>query len=118
MQLKNTLFALSNILDAAEGESEFGQLDRESRAVLKFVGANEASGTEVCVKDITQNPALPGSPVTLMKRIHMLQETGWLVTGTSELHHRRVRLRLSAKSLRELNNTSTRLEQSLKSVLK
>lgn len=113
MDLKNTLFALSNILDAAEGRSKLGAMDPESRAILKFVGASTAAGQEVCIKDITGNPQLHGSPVTLVKRIQSLCEGGWLVQGTSTIHHRRVTLNLSPKARRELNSVSSRLESDL-----
>lgn len=113
MQLKNTLFALNNILSAAEGSVDFGALDSESRAILKFVGYNTSRGQEVCVTDITQNPALGGSPVTLMKRLRLLRETGWLEMYNSNLHHRRIRLELSLKAKQDLNKVSTALEKSL-----
>jgi hypothetical protein len=113
MELKNTLFALSNILDAAEGQSGLSGLDMESKAILKFVGANTRNGQEICVKDIAQNTALPGSPVTLMKRIQRLCNDGWLIQGSSDLHHRRVKLQLSDKATRELNAVSALLENQL-----
>jgi hypothetical protein len=113
MELKNTLFALSNILDAAEGQSGLAALDLESKAILKFVGASTRGGLEVCIKDITQNSALPGSPVTQMKRIQRLCEDGWLVQGSSDLHHRRIALSPSPKATRELNAVSDLLESQL-----
>ena len=118
MSLKNTLFALSNILDAAEGRSRLGAMDPESRAILKFVGASTEAGQEVCIKDITGNPQLHGSPITLVKRIQSLTESGWLVQGTSDLHHRRVTLSLSAKARRELNAVSSRIESELAQFLR
>lgn len=117
MDLKNTLFALSNILDAAEGQSSLGAMDPESRAVLKFVGASTHAGQEVCVKDITHNPQLHGSPVTLLRRIQKLCEGGWLVQGTSPLHHRRVTLSLSSKARQELNVVSSKIESELSQLL-
>ena len=113
MELKNTLFALSNILDAAEGQSGLASLDIESKAILKFVGANARHGQEICIKDITQNAALPGSPVTLMKRIQRLTHDGWLVQGSSAYHHRRITLQLSAHAAQELNAISEVLENHL-----
>ena len=113
MELKNTLFALSNILDAAEAQSGLSALDQESKAILKFVGANTRNGQEICVKDITQNSALPGSPVTQMKRIQRLCQDGWLLQGSSELHHRRITLSLSPRATRELNAVSQQLEKQL-----
>ncbi len=113
MELNNTLFALSNILDAAEGRSRLGGMDPESRAILKFVGASTSAGQEVCMKDVTGNPLLHGSPVTLVKRIQSLCEAGWLVQGTSAIHHRRVTLNLSPKARRELNAVSSRIEAEL-----
>lgn len=107
------LFALTNILDAAEGRSRMGALDPESRAILKFVGASADAKQEVCIKDITRNPQLHGSAVTLVKRIQGLCEAGWLVQGTSALHHRRITLSLSPKARRELNAVSTRVESEL-----
>lgn len=118
MSLKNTLFALSNILDAAEGRSKLGAMDPDSRAILKFVGASSEAGQEVCVKDITHNPQLHASPVTLVKRIQSLCDDGWLVQGTSLVHHRRVTLTLSAKARRELNAVSARLESELAQFLR
>ncbi len=118
MDLKNTLFALSNILDAAEGRSRMGEMDPESRAILKFVGASTSAGQEVCIKDVTHNPQLHGSPVTLFKRIQRLCESGWLVQGTSAIHHRRVTLSLSPKAGRELNAVSTRIESELEQLFK
>lgn len=118
MELKNTLFALSNILDAAEGQSALAALDLESKAILKFVGANTHSGQEVCIKDITQNSALPGSPVTQMKRIQRLCQSGWLEQGSSDQHHRRITLNLSLKATRELNAVSALLESQLRRSLK
>lgn len=118
MELKNTLFALSNILDAAEGQSCLALLDLESKAILKFVGANTRNGEEVCMKDITQNHALPGSPVTQMRRIQQLCKQGWLEQGTSLIHHRRITLRLSLKAMRELNAISDRIETHLGSQFK
>lgn len=113
MQLKNTLFALSNILDAVEGDSRLGDMDPECRAILKFVGSNTGAGQEVCIKDITNNLHLHGSPVTLMKRIQQLCQAGWLVQGSSDIHHRRVTLHLSVMARRELNAVSTQLETQL-----
>lgn len=113
MQLKNTLFALHNILNAAEGSTAFGGLDSESRAILKFIGQNTADGQEVCVTDITQNPALGGSPVTLMKRLRVLKDNGWVEMHSSELHHRRIRLELSLKAKQDLNKVSSAIEKSL-----
>lgn len=113
MELKNTLFALSNILDAAEAQSGLAALDQESKAILKFVGANTRNGLELCIKDITQNSALPGSPVTQMKRIQRLCKDGWLQQGTSEQHHRRITLNLSPRAIRELNAVSHQLEKQL-----
>lgn len=113
MQLKNTLFALNNILNAAEGSVEFGTLDAESRAILKFVGYSSSRGEEVCVTDITQNPALGGSPVTLMKRLRWLKDHDWLEMHKSDIHHRRIRLELSAKAKQDLNKVSAALEKSL-----
>lgn len=118
MNLKNTLFALSNILDAVEGRSSLGAMDPESRAVLKFVGACATAGQEVCIKDVTHNPQLHGSPVTLAKRIQALCDAGWLVQGTSAEHHRRVTLSLSSKARRELNAVSSRLESELAQFLR
>lgn len=118
MQLKNTLFALNNILNAAEGAAEFGSLDAESRAILKFVGYSTSRGEEVCVTDITQNPSLGGSPVTLMKRLRVLKETGWLEMHRSDIHHRRLRLELSLKAKQDLNKVSAALEKSLSFVKK
>jgi hypothetical protein len=118
MELKNTLFALSNILDAAEGQSGLASLDQESKAILKFVGANTRNGQEVCVKDITQNSALPGSPVTQMKRIQLLYREGWLVQGPSDQHHRRISLQLSPKATQELNAISEVLDSHLSSAFK
>ena len=117
MTLKNTLFALTNILDAAEGRSGLGTLDPESRAILKFVGASTGAGQEVCIKDITRNPQLHASPVTLVKRIQGLCEGGWLVQGSSQVHHRRVTLSLSPKARRELNAVSAQLESELAQLL-
>lgn len=116
MQLKPTLFTLNNILSSAEGVTEFGSLDPESRAILKFIGYSISVGEEVCVTDITQNPSLGGSPVTLMKRLRVLKETGWLEAHQSEIHHRRLRLELSIKAMQELNKVSVALEKSLPSV--
>lgn len=116
--LNNTLFALTNILDAAEGRSGLGALDPESRAILKFVGASSSAGQEVCIKDITRNPQLHASPVTLVKRIQGLCMAGWLEQGTSTVHHRRVTLSLSAKARRELNAVSLQLETDLAQLLK
>jgi hypothetical protein len=118
MELKNTLFALSNILDAAEGQSGLAALDLESKAILKFVGANTRNGNEVCVKDITQNSALPGSPVTQMKRIQRLCQQGWLQQGASDVHHRRITLQLSTKATQELNTISELIETQLSQRLK
>ena len=113
MTLKHTLFALTNILDAAEGRSSLGAMDPESRAILKFLGASNEAGQEVCIKDVTRNPQLHGSPVTLVKRIQGLCEGGWLEQGTSPVHHRRVTLTLSPKARRELDAVSTQLEADL-----
>jgi hypothetical protein len=118
MQLKNTLFALNNILSAAEGSAEFGSLDAESRAILKFIGYNTSRGEEVCVTDITQNPALGGSPVTLMKRLRSLKDGGWLEMHSSSIHHRRIRLELSIRAKQDLNRVSAALEKSLTFVKK
>ena len=118
MELKNTLFALSNILDAAEGQSGLASLDLESKTILKFVGANTRNGQEICVKDITQNSALPGSPVTQMKRIQQLCREGWLVQGSSRLHHRRISLLLSPRATQELNAISEVLENHLSTTFK
>lgn len=113
MNLKNTLFALSNILDAAEGSSRLMTLDLESRVILRFVGMRTHAGQEVCIKDITSHLQSYGSAVTLVKRIQGLCQSGWLVQGGSALHHRRVTLRLSAKAQREFNTMSTRIEAEL-----
>jgi hypothetical protein len=118
MELKNTLFALSNILDAAEGQSGLSALEPESKAILKFVGANTRHGQEVCVKDITQNSALAGSPVTQMKRIQRLCQDGWLIQGSSDLHHRRITLQLSPRATREMNKVSAALDTQLRQHLK
>jgi DNA-binding MarR family transcriptional regulator len=117
MSLKTTLFALSNILDAAEGRSRLGDMDPESRAILKFVGACTGAGKEVCIKDITHNPQMHSSAVTLVKRIQSLCEAGWLVQGTSAVHHRRVTLSLTPKARRELNAVSARIEAELSQLL-
>lgn len=113
MNLKNTLFALSNILDAAEGSSRLTALDLESRAILRLVGTSTSAGHEVCIKDITTKLQPYGSAVTLVKRIQGLCHSGWLVQGTSQLHHRRVTLRLSAKAQREFNAMSAQIEAEL-----
>lgn len=118
MNLKNTLFALTNILDAAEGSSILAKLDPESRAILKFVGASTRAGQEVCIKDITHNPQLHGSPATLVKRIQGLCQAGWLLQGTSEVHHRRITLTLSAHAKRELNTVSSIIETHLAQFLR
>jgi len=118
VKLKNTIFALNNILQAVEGSSELGDLDSESRAILKFVGANEAADHEICVTDITKNAALGGSAVTLMRRLDKLQECGWLVASKSALHHRRIRLTLSPKASKVLNAVSENLDSEIKSMLK
>jgi len=118
VKLKNTIFALNNILQAVEGSSELGDLDSESRAILKFVGANEAADHEICVTDITKNAALGGSAVTLMRRLDKLQEGGWLVASKSALHHRRIRLTLSPKASKVLNAVSENLDSEIKSMLK
>lgn len=113
MNLKNTLFALSNILDAAESQSRLGGMDPESRAILKFVGASTDAGLEVCIKDVSHNPLLHASPVTLVKRIQSLCESGWLLQGVSDVHHRRVTLQLSAMARTEINSVSTRIDMDL-----
>jgi DNA-binding MarR family transcriptional regulator len=58
------------------------------------------------------------SAVTLVKRIQSLCEAGWLVQGTSVMHHRRVTLNLTAKARRELNAVSLRLEADLAQLLR
>jgi DNA-binding MarR family transcriptional regulator len=117
MSLKTTLFALSNILDAAENRSGLGDMDPESRAILKYVGACTGAGQEVCIKDITHNPQMHSSAVTLVKRIQSLCEAGWLVQGTSAVHHRRVTLSLTPKARRELNAVSSCIEAELSQLL-
>jgi DNA-binding MarR family transcriptional regulator len=118
VKLKTTIFALNNILQAVEGSSELGDLDSESRAILKFVGANETTNNEVCVTDITKNASLGGSAVTLMRRLDKLQEQGWILASKSSLHHRRIRLTLSPKASKVLNTVSENLDSEIKSMLK
>lgn len=112
-----TLFALTNIMDAAEGQSGLARLDQVSRSVLKFVEARAVDGYEVCVTDITSNPSLSASPVTLFSRIKGLCEGGWLLQSSSTHHHRRIALRLSAKARRELQAVTARVESELVAVL-
>lgn len=117
MELKNTFLALSNILLAVEGRSVFEHLDMESQAILKFVAANEAQLHELCVTDVTGNPMLPGAPATKLKRIHALQEQGWLLFEKSAQHHRRVRIILAPKATNEMASMTQQLNKQLRSLL-
>ncbi|MGV0960251.1 MAG: hypothetical protein ACOYB1_10485 [Limnohabitans sp.] len=118
MTLKNTFLALSNILQAVEGNSAFGQLEIESQAILKFIAANEGSATEICVTDITNNGAIPGAPATKLRRVHQLNAAGWIVLGKSDVHHRRIRLQLSQMAQNEISNMSADLTLHLRGLLK
>ncbi len=101
--------ALSNILKAVEGESAFGQLDAESQSILKLLANCEKAGQEICITEVTSNPALGSSPVTLLKRIHHLRKQGWVSFENSTLHHRRIRLCLSQRAKREFELLSKQL---------
>lgn len=117
MILKNTFLALSNILQAVEGNSAFGQLETESQAILKFIAANEGSASEICVTDITNNGAIPGAPATKLRRVHQLNSAGWIVLGKSDVHHRRIRLELSQMAKNEIANMSDDLKIHLRDLL-
>ena len=74
MELKKTLFALHNIIAAAEGRSQLKELTPEERRVLVAIGGVIASGTPVHISDVVRNRDL-GAPMTVAKRLRPVKSS-------------------------------------------
>jgi hypothetical protein len=116
MNAKNYFLALSNILNAAEGGSQFGLLETEKKEIIKFLAASESIGNEVCMTDITNNPAIPGAPATKLRRVHELKDALWIEFSHSNVHHRRIKVTLSEKANAEMQKMSISIQHDLNSI--
>ncbi len=110
MFLNTTFLQLNNIIDWAVDASGFGELDLESRSVILYIANSEKNLKEVCASDIINNRDIPGSPVTLFKRIHHLRKKGWINSEQSIQHHRKLKLSLSNVAIENLNMVSNLIE--------
>jgi hypothetical protein len=113
MNLNAMFLNLTDKIDWVVNASAFGELDRESKAILIFIAKRQLDNVEVCATDIIQNQRMPGSPVTLFNRIHRLKRLGWILSEASDQHHRKVRLSLSTLAIENINMISTLLEHEL-----
>lgn len=110
----NSFIALNNILDAAEGASNFSKLDGLSKSIIKFIAHQNNIKINVCITDIADNKSFDSSKVTLLKKTQILIKLGWLLEKKSSEHHRRNNLVLSKFAIKELNLISANINNKLK----
>lgn len=110
MFLNTTFLRLNDIIDWAVDASVFGELDLESKAIILFIANRQLNNEEVCATDIINNKSMPGSTVTLFKRIHFLKNKGWISSEQSLDHHRKLKLTLSSTAIENINMISNLIE--------
>ena len=94
MELRSTLFALKNIIEAAIMDSPISSIGPSSRAVLLEIGRLIAEGRTPNIGDLVNNRDL-GSPVTVLKRLRELEASGWIMVLRSATEHRTKEIHLS-----------------------
>jgi len=112
-----SIIALTNMIEALEAGSAFKALDPTSRAIIKFVGLHNVRGEEVGASEILASLGSLASSVTLLSRIGMLSETGWLKKEQSGLHHRRKSIILTGKAKGEISRLSASLDVALETLV-
>ncbi|BBK38599.1 hypothetical protein STAQ_36770 [Allostella sp. ATCC 35155] len=112
MELKKTLFALHNIIAAAEGRSQLKELTPDERRVLVAIGGVIAGGTPVHISDVVRNREL-GAPMTVAKRLRHLERHDWVEIRYAEGSRVRKEVRLTEKAQRNLNLVSWSLDAHL-----
>ena len=115
LPLNTLLFALRNIIAAAEGGSPLGALPSEHRAILTFLAARTAEGTSPCLGDVANHGEF-GVPVTASKRLRDLESAGWIRIVQDPTNHRRRLIELTPKSLGAYNQVSRTLAGRLPAV--
>lgn len=110
MFLNTTFLRLNDIIDWAVDASVFGELDLESKAIILFIANRQLNNEEVCATDIINYKSMPGSPVTLFKRMHFLKNKGWISSEQSLDHHRKLKLTLSSTAIENINMISNLIE--------
>ena len=115
LPLNTLLFALRNIIAAAEGGSPLGALPPEHRAILTFIAARIAEGARPCLGDVANHGEF-GVPVTASKRLRDLEAAGWIRIVQDPGNHRRRLIELTPKSLGAYNQVSRNVALSLPAV--
>lgn len=109
----NTIYALMNLLDAAESHSGLAALDEVSKAILRALFERQAAGALTCITDVSSQCGIDAAPATLLRRLRSLQDTGWLSVVPSAQHHRRQEVLLTPMALREIARASDHAEKAL-----
>jgi hypothetical protein len=105
-QLKAALFAVKNILDAAEGKTRLSELDAVSVDILNCVATRATLGIPTSVGELTSLTKSSASHVTILKRLQVLTDLQWIEIRPSAQHHRRMNLQLTGMAIGEINAAS------------
>lgn len=111
-----TLYALMNLLDAAESQTGLAALDEVSKAIVRALFERQATGVSTCITDVSSQCGIDAAPATLLRRLRSLQHTGWLRVVPSTLHHRRQEVLLTPLALREIQRASDHAEKALSKI--
>jgi hypothetical protein len=109
----STIYALMNLLDAAESHTGLAALDEVSKAVVRALFERQSIGMATCITDVSSQCGIDAAPATLLRRMRLLQDTGWLSVVPSEQHHRRQEVLLTSMALREIARASEHAEKAL-----
>lgn len=112
MELRSTLFALKNIIEAAIMDSPISSMGPGSRAVLLEIGRLIAEGRRPNIGDVVNNRDL-GSPVTVLKRVRELEASGWIMILRSATEHRTKEIHLSDQARNSFDAVGRTVERSM-----
>ena len=116
MKQKNIMFALMNLIAAAEGRSPLGVLDLIQRRLLVFIASQIEAGRDICITDILTHGEF-GVPVTASKRLRDLEAQGWVTITRDPANHRRRLIALTPKALSGFGAVSQHLTEALPEVI-
>jgi hypothetical protein len=113
MKTHNLYFNVRTNLALVERNTGLADLDFGSRAILEFVGGEEANDRVVTVMDVVRGAGIGTAPI-VYSRMKILEGDGWIISEVDS-KDRRVRLvALTAKAKRAYDQVGERLVQRVK----
>lgn len=98
------------MIHAAQGKTGLSELDPHSRAVLMFVAKAEVQGDRITMSSLLQSNQF-GSYPTMLRRVQMLVQDGWLLVESDPEDARHKTVRLSEAGAKAFNAMSAGLDK-------